>query len=254
MLSRIAITGLLLLACPHPTPAQPASTPLSAEARELLAQTNQDRAAQRLGPLAWSRELAQAATLHDARMVERNDLEHQFAGEADVATRTGQAGAHFRSVAENIAIGPNAEALEREWMHSPRHRANILDPRMNTVGIALVRHNGQLWAVEDFAQSVESLTAATAERRVINLLTEQGLSNAKVSESARQTCELEHGSAGGTRPGFIMRWEGSDLSRLPDVLLEKLHTGRFRSAAVGVCRSAAAAHGFTAYRVAVLLY
>ena len=252
MRAGIAIAALLLLVGGLPSvQAQPAS---ASEERELLALTNQDRAAQGLGPLAWSRELAQAAALHDARMVERNDLQHQFAGEADVATRTAQAGAHFRSVAENIAIGPSVAALEREWLHSPRHRANILDPRMNTVGIALVRHDGQLWVVEDFSQSVEILSPATAERRVVDLLASQGMSNARVSEGARQTCEMEHGSVGGPRPGFIMRWEGSDISRLPDVLVDKLRTGRFRSAAVGVCGSPAAARGFTTYRVAVLLY
>jgi hypothetical protein len=51
-----------------------------------------------------------------------------------------------------------------------------------------------------------------------------------------------------------MRWEGSDLSRLPDVLVSKLHSGQYRSAAVGVCDSAQPGQGFTTYKVAVLLY
>ena len=46
----------------------------------LLSLTNRDRAAQGLGPLRWSPELANAAQTHDELMVQRNDLQHQFPG------------------------------------------------------------------------------------------------------------------------------------------------------------------------------
>jgi hypothetical protein len=227
---------------------------LQQDVSELLTLTNQDRAAQGLGPLRWSPELAQAAQSHDERMVQRNDLQHQFPDEPDVPTRAGQAGAHFRTVAENIALGPNAADIEKQWMHSTMHRTNILDPEMNIIGIALVHHRGEVWAVEDFAHAVEALGPPEIEGRVIELLAQQGMRDAKATADARQTCEMEHGSAGGSRPRFVMRWEGSDLSRLPDVLVSKLQTGQFRSAAVGVCGGAQPGQGFTTYHVAVLLY
>jgi hypothetical protein len=227
---------------------------LPQDVSELLTLTNQDRAAQGLGPLRWSPELAQAAQLHDERMVQRNDLQHQFPDEPDLPTRAGQAGAHFRAVAENIALGPNAADIERQWMHSTVHRTNILDPQMNIIGIALVHHRGEVWAVEDFAHAVEALGPPEIEGRVIGLLAQQGMRDATATADARQTCEMEHGSAGGSRPRFVMRWEGSDLNRLPDVLVSKLQTGQFRSAAVGVCGGAQPGQGFTTYRVAVLLY
>jgi hypothetical protein len=227
---------------------------LPQDVSELLTLTNQDRAAQGLGPLRWSSELAQAAQLHDERMVQRNDLQHQFPDEPDVPTRAGQAGAHFRAVAENIALGPNAADIEKQWMHSTMHRTNILDPEMNIIGIALVHHRGEVWAVEDFAHAVEALGPPEIEGRVIGLLAQQGMRDATATADARQTCEMEHGSAGGSRPRFVMRWEGSDLNRLPDVLVSKLQTGQFRSAAVGVCGGAQPGQGFTTYRVAVLLY
>ncbi len=255
MLPRGILAGLLVLALPCiPMLFAQRTSDMPENVRQLLMLTNQDRAEQGLGPLTWSPELARAAELHDQQMVERNDLQHQFGGEPDVATRAGQAGAHFRAVAENIALGPNVAALEREWIHSAKHRENILDPRMNIIGIALVRRNGELWAVEDFAQAVESLGPAATEGRVLELLAREGLHDAKATQDARQTCEMQHGSAGGTQPGFIMRWEGSDLSRLPDVLLTKLRSREYRSAAVGVCDSARPGQGFTTYRVAVLLY
>lgn len=222
--------------------------------RELLALTNKDRAARGLGPLRWSPELAQAAQLHALQMVERNELEHQFRGEPDLATRAGRAGAHFRAVAENIALGPDVVDLHRQWMHSPPHRANILDPEMDSIGIALIRVGGTIWAVEDFSHAVTALGPSELEGRVIGLLAEQGMNAARATEGARQTCALDHGSAGGPRPRFIMRWEGSDLNRLPDVLIQKLQSGQYRSAAVGVCGGAHPGQGFTTYKVAVLLY
>jgi hypothetical protein len=51
-----------------------------------------------------------------------------------------------------------------------------------------------------------------------------------------------------------MRWEGSDLNRLPDVLEEKISTGRYHMAAVGACSSGNRGQGFTTYRLAVLLF
>ncbi len=231
-----------------------AQQPVPEDVAHLLSLTNHDRAAQGLGPLRWSPELADAAQRHGELMVRHNDLQHQFPGEPDVPTRAGRAGAHFSAVAENIAIGPNAADIERQWMHSAMHRANILDPRMNLIGIALIHNRGEVWAVQDFAHAVEGLGPSEIERRVMGLLAQQGMKNATASADARQTCEMPHGSAGGSRPRFIMRWEGSDLSRLPDVLVSKLHSVQYRSAAVGVCDSAHPGQGFTTYKVAVLLY
>lgn len=234
--------------------AQESRADLPEDVSQLLALTNQDRAAQGLGPLRWSPELARAAQAHGELMVQHNDLQHQFAGEPDVPTRAGQAGAHFQAIAENIALGPNAMDIEKQWMHSAQHRTNILDPQMNIIGIALIHNNGEVWAVEDFAHAVEALGPSEIEGRVIGLLAKQGMEGATATADARQTCEMPHGSAGGSKPRFVMRWEGSDLTRLPDVLVSKLRTGQFRSAAVGVCDSARPGQGFTTYRVAALLY
>lgn len=234
--------------------AQQTTPELPEDVSQLLSLTNRDRAAQGLGPLRWSPELADAARTHGELMVRHNDLKHQFPGEPDVPTRAGQAGAHFRAIAENIAIGPNAADIERQWMHSAMHRTNILDPQMNVIGIALIHNRGEVWAVEDFAHAVEGLGPSEIEGRVTGLLAQQGMEHATATADARQTCEMSSGSAGGSRPRFIMRWEGSDLSRLPDVLVSKLRSGQFRSAAVGVCDSGHPGQGFTTYKVAVLLY
>ena len=52
-----------------------------------------------------------------------------------------------------------------------------------------------------------------------------------------------------------VRWEGSSLDHLPDPLLQRLDTGKYKTASVGACSNQQAANqGFTTYRIAVLLY
>src|SRR5271170_7681448 len=107
--------------------------------QQVMELANADRVQHGLGPLKWDPALAQAAAQHAQIMAGQPALSHQYDGEPDLVARAGTAGAHFRSVAESLAIAPNPQALEQEWMHSPLHRANILNPQMNGIGVALVR-------------------------------------------------------------------------------------------------------------------
>src|SRR5437016_3271624 len=96
--------------------------------RALLEDANRERVAQGLAPLHWNANLAAAAHAHALLMAQRNTLSHQFSGEAPLQDRARSAGARFTVVAENVAEGPSAEMIHASWMHSPPHRANLLDP------------------------------------------------------------------------------------------------------------------------------
>jgi uncharacterized protein YkwD len=125
--------------------------------QQVMALANADRAQHGLAPLKWDPVLAQAAAEHAQLMAQQPALSHQYPGEPDLAARAGAAGAHFRSIAENVALAPNPEALEQEWMHSPPHRANILNPSMTTIGVGLVQRGGNYYAVQDFAATVAEM-------------------------------------------------------------------------------------------------
>ena len=228
--------------------------PQQAVEQQVMDLANADRAQQGLAPLKWDPALAQAAADHAQLMAQQSALSHQYPGEADLVTRCGAAGAHFRSIAENVALAPSPQALEKEWMNSAPHRANILNPTMNTIGIGLVKKGANYYAVEDFADGIAELGPEQIEQKITQLLQQRGLQPAGLARDARQTCEMEHGSAGGSAPGFIMRWEGTDLTRLPDVLEQKIATHQYHKAAVGACDSGNPTQGFTTYKVAVLLY
>ena len=212
---------------------------------------NADRAQQGLPPSSGIPLLAQAAAQHAQLMAQQPALSHQYPGEPDLDARAGAAGAHFRAIAENVALAPSPQALDQEWMHSPPHRANILIrvwTRLAWAGEAgrkLLRRGG-------LAFTVAELGPEQIEQKIGQLLQQRGLQPAGVTQYARQTCEMESGSAGGTKPWFIMRWEGSDLSRLPDVLEQKIATGKYHKAAVGACGNPG--QGLTTYKRAVMLY
>jgi hypothetical protein len=226
----------------------------SVEARQVMEATNEDRAQHGLGPLKWDPALARAAQRHAEIMVRQGALSHQYSGEADLVTRVSQDGGHFREVAENLAVAPGPADLEQEWMHSPPHRRNILDPHLNEIGVGLVRQGGNLWAVEDFSAGVPALGSSQIEQQVERLLSQQGLRPGSDVRAARETCAMDHGSAGNIRPKFIMRWQASELNRLPDVLEQQISTGRFHTASVGACDTGNGQPGFTTYRLAVLLF
>jgi hypothetical protein len=215
------------------------------EEKQILDLTNDVRADQNLGPLKWDPALAAAAAKHNQLMHDQGELSHQYPGEPVLTDRAAQAGAHFSSIAENIAVGPNPGAIEREWLHSAPHRANIFDPRMDSIGISILRRGSDLYATEDFAHAVASADPGQVEAQVAALLQKQNLNVSKDDKfirDARESCEMNTGSAGGTQPRFIMRWESSNMNQLPDQITQQIATGTFKSAAVGT------------YRVAVLLY
>jgi hypothetical protein len=248
------IAMILICAAIAMPPLRPQLQAQQPDEQLLLDAVNKDRADHGLPPLKWDPALAQAAKLHAQWMSGQSTLSHQYQGEPDLVTRASQAGAHFGVVAENIAMGPDLLGLEKQWMSSAPHRANILDRRLNAVGIGLVRRGANYFGVEDFSDAVAALDPGQIEHKVTALLEQQGIHATGPQRDAEQTCEMPHGIAGGSAPKFVVRWEGPDLSALPPALVQQIRTGRYHSAAVGACDSAHPQQGFTTYRVAVLLY
>jgi uncharacterized protein YkwD len=173
--------------------------------RALFDAANRERAAQGLAQLRWDGALANAARDHALLMAQRGTLSHQFAGEPALQDRARVAGARFTEIAENVAEGPAADAIHAGWMHSPPHRANLLDPGLTAIGIAVVdstgagvtgngagdrsadfggRAPGMLFAVEDFSQAVANLNLAEQERLVGAVLAARGLRVANFNAGA----------------------------------------------------------------------
>ena len=223
----------------------------------LLAEANQDRAVRNLPLLQRDPRLSRAALFHARQMAQHGDISHGFLGEPDLSERGASAGVRFSLITENVAEAGESTVIHELWMHSEGHRANLLDPDVNVVGIAVVVDHDEVYAVEDFASTVQNLSLNDQEERVTGLLSGTGLTLANASpellSNARQTCSMETGYAGRWQPWYIIRYTASRLDRLPDQLLDRLNTGKYQKAVVAACMPTRAS-AFSSYSIVVLLY
>jgi uncharacterized protein YkwD len=230
---------------------------LQAEAEQLFALANHARSIAGLGQLQWDQSLARAALYHCRWMVREGPISHRYDGEPDLKERAANAGARFGAIEENVALGSTPAVIHDAWMKSPGHRANLLSPVVDRVGIAVIESRGLLYAVQDFAHDVPSLSAEEVEARVADLIRVSGIGIEDDHTVARAACATNSGfprNAAGVEPRFIDRWQSPDLDKLPQNLVDHLSSGKFRSAAIGSCPAGSVEGGFTSYRVAVMLY
>ncbi|WP_074655160.1 CAP domain-containing protein [Terriglobus roseus] len=218
----------------------------------LFQSINQERAAVGLPALKWSQPLTHAAQDHAVQMRAAGAISHQFRGEADLTERASSTGTRFSRVSENVATSISVLEMHTALMNSPHHRENILDAKVNSIGISVVQSGRQLWGVEDFARDVPELSYLQQEARVAQLVLRAGIANVEPSPEAREICRMSTGFAG-DRPAFVMRYTASDLDRLPSQLTHRLKEGGVSSAAVGAC-SLSERTDFTSYNIAVVLY
>ena len=251
---RYSIASTLLIICQFSLPCSIfAQKENNSPAQILFQSANRDRAANGLPALAWDDALAKVAHQHSVRMAQQGTLSHQFPGETDLSARSKVAGAHFNSIGENVAQGRSAPGIHQQWMNSPPHRRNLLDPDFSAVGIAVVERNGTLFATEDFAHSFSQKSLDEQEKQVSGALESHGLQILNYTSDARKSCPLDQGYAGVHTPSFVIHYFTADLAALPDILLEKINSGEFHHAAVGACLSHGQ-NGFSGFRIAVLLF
>jgi hypothetical protein len=220
--------------------------------KALFDSVNRERASKGLPALKWDEGLAGAARKHAEVMAEENVVQHQLPGEPNLVTRAQNAGASFSRVTENIGKAVYAGEFHDGWMHSPGHRANILDKNVDAVGIAVVEGGEYLFGVEDFAQSSQ-LTLEEQEKQVRALIAAHGLRLLGPDNDAKKSCHLERDSAGSSKPGYIAHYETPNISELPEEVVKNLRSGRYSSAAVAACSRKNSA-GPAGYRIVVLLY
>lgn len=217
----------------------------------LLDAVNHERANENISPLKWDANLAAAARAHVQEMVARNRLSHQFPGEPNLTARVSNAGARFSSVAENVAEAPSVDELHIGWMNSLPHRANIMNPKLNAIGIAVEMRGEQYFAVQDFSTAVGSLSREEQEKQVGRLIEKQGLKISSSPDDARKACDSSGYS--GARPLAILHFEAPDLNQLPDQVARTIRKGAYKTAAVGSC-AVNRSDGFSHFRITILLY
>jgi uncharacterized protein YkwD len=232
--------------------AQPKANLTVAE-QYLFAAANEERVHEGLSPLRFDPVLMEASASHAREMAEHETISHQFDGEPELADRGAEAGVHFSLISENVGEAPNSVIIHDLWMHSPDHRANLLDPNVDSIAIAVVVRGDQLYAVEDFTSTVETLSLDKQESTIADVIGRSGLRVSQTTDEVRQTCAMSKGYAGSRQPWYIMRYTASSLDQIPSQLKTRLASGKYHQAVVGAC-SVDRKSPFTAYNIAVLLY
>lgn len=154
MLALITLFAARAESAPNPG-LNPALPPQEQWARQIVALTNAERARVRLPPLKLQDNLSAAARWMAQDMADHDYLDHTDHLGRSIDPRFPSFGYEdYESISENIAGGQAspAEAVA-DWMKSPGHRANLLDPHLREIGVGCATnrssHYKHYW-VEDF--------------------------------------------------------------------------------------------------------
>jgi uncharacterized protein YkwD len=115
----------------------------------VLCLVNRARARNGIRPLRFNFALRRSASGHSLNLVRSGSFSHYGPSGSTPTIRVAHAGylahtARYR-IAENIAAGKGRRfgspmAIVALWMHSPPHRANILDRRLRDFGVGVARN------------------------------------------------------------------------------------------------------------------
>lgn len=119
----------------------------------LLTATNAIRLSQNLPQLAMDNQLQNVARAHAIDMLQKDYFSHTSRDNKTLTDRLAKANITVLSSGENLAFAPTVEIAQAGLLASNGHRANILNSRFTTVGIAVLDagSHGKM-IVEDFAQ------------------------------------------------------------------------------------------------------
>ncbi|WP_245820938.1 CAP domain-containing protein [Geodermatophilus pulveris] len=146
-----------------PPPAAGSAAPAEERmAREVFDRVDDERRNRGLPPVGWSDQLAAVARDWSATMAETGRFEHQ-----DLGAVLGSAEVEgLRAMGENIATTSApvpAGVLHTGWMRSDEHRANVLNPGFDRLGVGVVcAADGSVWATQEFGRTVSADLPAIA--------------------------------------------------------------------------------------------
>jgi hypothetical protein len=217
--------------------------------QQLVQLINQERARAGLPSLKLDDRLTQAARAHTVLMVQAKTLSHQFPGEPSLPKRLAATNLRFNNDAENVAYNYSVQETHDGLMHSPPHRANILSPKYNTVGVGVMRSGDVLWVTEDFSHRLEDYSSDDAEDTIIAAFERErrkavGLTAqaARLPQLQRMACDMaKQGQLDSQAPlnlrdvSSAVVYTESDPAKLPSSALKMARDPSVRRLAVGAC-------------------
>jgi uncharacterized protein YkwD len=229
----------------QPSPNDSSQYDVEAE-RELFDLTNQARTQSGMGPLQVDEGLTQAARAHAAEMAAQQQLSHQFAGEPSLAQRlAANCALHLDQAGENVAYAGSADQAQQSLMHSPPHRANLLNPGYNVAGFGVVRAGAMLYVAQDFGHSLPAYSPRQAGgvvsgtiarmRREANLPQLQWMDSDAAQASACSMARADSLKTAAPRGAYILRYTTEQPEALPDAAAKAIEDRAVHTFSVGTC-------------------
>ena len=99
----------------------------------MLRRVNEERQRAGAAPLSLDSRLMRAAQLHSEYQASIGTMTHE--GNGGMGARVTAQGYRWSAVAENVARGQaSVQQVMNDWMNSPGHRRNLLNPRYTQMG------------------------------------------------------------------------------------------------------------------------
>jgi uncharacterized protein YkwD len=218
--------------------------------QRLLELANQSRAKAGAPQLALDPGLSQAARIHAQAMLEAQQLSHRFDGEPSLPQRLASTTyLQLDQEGENVALDYDADDGHQHLMLSPPHRANLLNPAYNVVGLGVVRSGEQLYIVQDFGHALPNYSPSEMKDRIaaaVNQMRRQdkqrNLERRDLSNADEAACSMAKADKLGTSPVHQLARRYSVLTYTtlrPETLPAEAHraiaSSRVHSFSVGAC-------------------
>jgi uncharacterized protein YkwD len=147
--ARVALPAVVAILAFAGVACAPPGSPGSGYTGDTVGAVNQDRAAAGLAPLAWDKQLGILAGAWANHLAATGTIQHtDLGGVMNLPYMRG-----WWTMGENLLVGGamSGGAAEDAWMNSSGHRANILNPNFNHIGVAATRDaSGRWWYVAEF--------------------------------------------------------------------------------------------------------
>ena len=149
LLTLAAALVMFVTGCDEGTSPADTDNTVSELREQIVALTNEQRAAQGLDPLSSSTPLDAVAQAHAVDMVQREFFDHTNPDGDDPFDRIDDAGIPYQYAGENIAyysaVYNVAGEVVQGWMNSPGHRANILNANYHKIGVGAWQDDESVW-------------------------------------------------------------------------------------------------------------
>jgi uncharacterized protein YkwD len=236
--------------------------------QQLLNLANQARAQAGAPRLTLDAGMSHAARVHAEAMFAARQLSHQFAGEPSLPQRLGTAThAQLDQEGENIALDFDAANGHQHLMLSPPHRANLLNPAYNVVGLGVVRSGDRLYIVQDFGHALPKYSVAEVKDRIAATVAQArhqanqpALARTDVPTADDAACSMAQADKLGTSPVHqlaqrytVLTYTSLHPEMLPANAGRALTSHNLRSFSLGACYAHTATYPTGVYWVVLSL-